>query len=402
MTFSAILDFVASLAVLALLAESYGALRRRLAGRRLAPLVIGSLFGLMAALQMMNPLSPVEGLIIDMRAIPIALAGAFLGWRGLLPCLAIAVGARLGIGGVGVVAALPSMAIAGLAGMIWSRKMAHHETRNFSALLCLALAMSTHLLAAVVLPRDLAVWFYTIAAGPILALNLIAVPLIGGLLEREHRRILRENQLKAALSTDPGSGLLTGPAFVRDVTNAFAAHPFGTFAGLLVFNQQRSFVQRLLGLRGLSRQRLLEIRKATDDLLEHSGLAGFTAEGSVFVPLNEDEVARAKHISKAMERVLVAQPDNPGQRLLALSGRLVSDSLDVIVLSTPDPAVFLRLAERAALSARPDWLGELKRRDNEPMRLVHSSPLRREKIFDPAEHNALFAKADYLMSRSNQ
>lgn len=115
MTFSVFLDFAASLAVLALLAESYGVIRRRFVGAFAAPIVLGVLFGLMAVVQMHRPFEPFDGVIIDMRNVPIALAGAFLGWRGLLPCLGIAVATRMGIGGVGMVSGIAAMAMSGLA-----------------------------------------------------------------------------------------------------------------------------------------------------------------------------------------------------------------------------------------------------------------------------------------------
>lgn len=395
MTFANILDFVASLAVLALLAESYGILRRRLFGTALAPFAIGVLFGLMAVLQMHRPFSPIDGLIIDLRTVPIALAGAFLGWRGLLPCLAIAMGARLGIGGIGATAGLIGMVMAGLAGTIWARKMSHHTHRNYGMLMCLALAMSTSLLAGLALPRDLATWFFTTAASPLLALYLVAVPFIGSLLEREHRKIAKENRIKAALSTDPGSGLLTGPAFVRDVTSAFTAHPFGTFAGLLVITHRRNIFQRLLAQPGLSVERLAAIRNAAAEVMTHSDLAGFTADGSVFIPLTEQEVSRARTLSKAMDREIAAR------HAQSKTAQLVSNEMDLVVVSTPDPAAFLRLAERAALSEQPDWLSQFSRRQSKPRRLGQSSTLRKARIFDPAEHNALFAKADFLISRTD-
>ena len=105
---------------------------------------------------------------------------------------------RIGIGGVGTVAGVMGMSISGLAGMIWSRQTAHLEHRHLGVLFVLALCMSTHLISGLAVPREMAIWFFTVAAGPIFAVNLVAVPLIGALLERENRRMKEERRLAAA------------------------------------------------------------------------------------------------------------------------------------------------------------------------------------------------------------
>lgn len=63
------------------------AIRRRLPGPRLAETALGLLSGAVAILQMMSPIEPVEGLPVDLRQVPVVLAGAVPGPRGLLACL---------------------------------------------------------------------------------------------------------------------------------------------------------------------------------------------------------------------------------------------------------------------------------------------------------------------------
>ncbi len=388
MNFSIVIDIAATLALTALLAESYGTVRRRLVGNALAPFALGVLFGFMALLQMFNPVEPFDGLIIDLRNIPIALAGAFLGWRGLLPCLAIAMATRIGLGGVGMEAGLWAMVIAGLAGVIWARKMVDHDARNFGGLLLLALAMSTHLLAGLALPQELATWFFTTAAAPILALNLVAVPMIAWLLERENRRIRRDNRLAAAATHDPVSGLLLAPAFMREVTNAYAAQPFGTFAGFLTITPVPGIWRTAVGLFGEPAPIALD-RQALSNYLEHWQLAGLCADGRVLIPLNAEEIAKISRVKADLNAALRRTPS-------AAAGTVVT--LSAVALH--EPSDFLKVATSAPVPANVNWKREKAWRGAANTRRKAPFRATRPLAFSSDDHDILFAKAEFLIDRS--
>ncbi len=393
MYFTILIDFAASLAIMAMLAESYGVVRRRLVGAALAPVLLGVLFGLIAMVEMFRPLEPFDGLIVDMRNVPIALAGAFLGWRGLIPCLIIAASARIGIGGVGVQAGLIAMVIAGLAGMIWAQKTAHLKRRGIGQLLGLACAMSLHLSAAFVLPHEMAAWFFGVAAGPIFLLNLISITLVGAFLERENRRILGENQLLAAATRHPVSGLLTAPAFTRDVSNALEARPLGTFAGLMIVSAEHHPLRGLLMRSGAITQNVAVDRHHIADFVTHADLVGQSSDGRILIPLTKEELLNSDQLAADLRR---------NSRGLAnqTEGRQGSAQLAFEVLPTPDPAVFLSAVESAPLAAQPSWLKVKASEDAAPHRSKLRSAARRARLFDPAEHDALFLKADFLINRS--
>ncbi len=389
MDFSSLLDMAAALAVTALLAESYGAIRRRLAGENWAPMVLGVLFGLMATVQMYNPMEPFEGVLVDMRNVSIALAGAFLGWRGLLPCLLIAVAVRVDLGGVGSVAGVWGMIIAGLAGMIWARKMAHFEVRRFPMLLLLALAMSSHLLGALALPRDMAVWFFTEAAGTILTFNLLAVPLIGALLERENRRIAEENRLCAAMTRDPDSGLLTAAAFMRDLTDAYGARSFGTFAGFVVITPQKAALPGLLGSFRAAPVAYVD-RHFLAEHLSHGDLAGQGRNGRILVPLSDVEFGRSNRNTYGLRQALRS----------GLGPSASNVHYDLKIIDATDPSTFLDIADTlVGLDRSP--LTEPKASGNRAaLQTKGATHVRRGRIFDPEHHEGLFAKADFLIERS--
>ncbi|MBL4626614.1 MAG: hypothetical protein JKY00_00995 [Roseicyclus sp.] len=389
MGYSVFVDIAAALAVTALLAESYGVMRRKFVGAALAPIVLGVLFGLMALVQMHRPLEPFDGFIIDLRNIPIALSGAFLGWRGLVPCLVIALATGYGIGGVGATSGMWGMVLAGLAGMIWARKTAHLEERNFSVLMLLAIAMSAHLLAGLALPNDIAVWFFTTAAGPILAMNLIAIPLIGALLERENRRILQENHMAAAITRDPATGLLTGPAFVRELMNAYAARSFGTYAGFLSIKLESAFWPSVFGRVRKSVNPVVD-RELLSAHLEYSELAGSCADGRILIPISKNELDHINRIKSDLRQALTS----------AKAGAAYDGLIHLTVIDATDPAEFQRVTETAALETQPDW-----RRRSARVRFSFKPPgemsfVQRARLFNPDVHDVLFAKAEFLICRS--
>lgn len=177
------LDFLSPLALLAILSLCHPLLRRRLPGPVLAPVAMGLAFGLVAALQMMVAMQPVAGLIVDLRAIPVALAGAYLGWRGLVACLGLALAARWHIGGIGLLADALGMLVAGGAGLVWARLTRPGRPRGVRPLLALAALMSTSTLTAALLPAPLAAWMLTGAVPMLVLFNLATLPLLAAILE---------------------------------------------------------------------------------------------------------------------------------------------------------------------------------------------------------------------------
>jgi hypothetical protein len=178
-----LLDLLSPLALLAILCLSHDLIRQRLPGRRAGEVAMGLSFGLVAAVQMMAPMIPVAGLIVDLRVVPIALAGAYLGWRGVLACLAVALAIRWQIGGIGLVPDALGMVIAGGAGLLWAWLTRHHRPRGMRALMGLAFLMSANVLTGALMPAPFAMWMLTSAAPMLVLFYLVAVPLLAAILE---------------------------------------------------------------------------------------------------------------------------------------------------------------------------------------------------------------------------
>ncbi|MEM8848768.1 MAG: LytS/YhcK type 5TM receptor domain-containing protein [Pseudomonadota bacterium] len=221
-----VMDFAGSIAMICLLSMAYGTVRRRLPGISLAPQLAGITFGLVAVLQMHAPITPFPGMIIDLRNIPILLAGAFLGARGMLSCLIIAVGARIGIGGVGLASGVVSMILVGGLGLAWDAITAGPKRRGWKAMFGLVALMSIHLVALVMLPYELMMWFVSFAAGPLLLTYAIVVPVAGMMLENERMQMVSEARLRAVARTDPEATFPTRKTLEAEASQAFATGQF--------------------------------------------------------------------------------------------------------------------------------------------------------------------------------
>lgn len=239
MTFdpSFLLDFVASLAMLAALASSLRWLKRMMRPAR-AEAFLGAMFGCVAILQMASPMTVAPGIIVDLRCVTVALAGAFLGMPGLMICLAMACGYRMLLGGVGMGPGVVSVIIAGSAGLGWATVMRDRygpdAELGLRTLLVLAAFVSSHLIGFALLPPDAAGWLITYVAPLLLAFNFVAIPLIGSLIQLEERAILSEGLMRRAASEDPGTGLMTHDGLLRAAQQRRADTTPGQGAGVIV------------------------------------------------------------------------------------------------------------------------------------------------------------------------
>lgn len=228
------IDFVQALALAAGLSWGYGLFLRHIARPGWAPLVLGVLFGCVAVLEMNTPLEPFPGLIIDLRAIPIALSGAFLGWRGALVCVAIAIAARLSLGGVGMVAGVAAILIAAGTGLAWHYMTRHVSQRRAKHLIWLAPATSLSLLGGVLLPGELSAWFFAEVALPLGVIYLLSVPLVAALLERERILVEKDKVPNIGEGIDAETGLRGQERFARDVAHATASGAYAPIAGAII------------------------------------------------------------------------------------------------------------------------------------------------------------------------
>ena len=259
-----LLDYFSTAAILSLLASSYRFVRRSMRTEASTQVVLGVFFGAITFLQMHAPLQPVPGLIMDLRAVPIALAGGFLGWRGLVPCLTIAVATRASVGGVGAEAGILAILIIGVVAFAWGETMrARGAEGSPKSLAILGLAAGLDTLAVGVLPPEMALMVVRDILPWLLPLEVVGIVGVGMLLVREGAMFEGERALRAAASTDPGSGLLTEAGLERSWAHVVADGATSRGTGLVLLRLHhadwiaRQYGQGALDLvRGALRQRL--------------------------------------------------------------------------------------------------------------------------------------------------
>ena len=303
-----LLDFVSSLAVLGLLVVSFSALAPSFKSGWYAPPALGVFFGLVVGLQMSMPLSPTDGVIVDMRNVPIVLAGAFLGLRGLLACLGIAIGIRLGIGGLGAVAGVIGMLIAGTVGYIWSLTRERLRIRDGPRLALLGLGVNLHMLSALVVPVDIMRWYFVEAAPTIFVLNTLCVPVFGWMLLREQNHILRQAHLSEAAQVDPLTRLLTLGAFTREVTHFNISDNEKRVAGIAAITLKNAPWLKTTWGEDAASHALGALRIRLTGLFQDQRPLGIDQRDRILVPLTAREMQDLRPLRTTLRRLAA---DNP-------------------------------------------------------------------------------------------
>ncbi|MCE8006516.1 LytS/YhcK type 5TM receptor domain-containing protein [Aestuariivita sp.] len=386
-------DFIGSLSIIVVLSVAYGAVHRQIASGHTAQIILGLMFGLASFLEMHNPLSAWDGVLIDMRNVPVALAGAFLGRWGLGSCLILAICGRMYAGGTGATSGILAMLIAAGMGRLWHHLTIAYARRGLLMMLGLGVMMSLHILAATILPVQAFLWFYREAAIPIVTLNMLVVPLTAWIIERERRMILYESKLRDAGTTDPDTGFLTWGCFARDLGLQMAAAPPGQIAGLAVIRvQHQPWLIRQWGER-LSNMMLGGLLLRVNKVLGETPLIGLTTDHRIVVPLTAIEMQRRSALVDDLEHAIAGEGFNlPGGLLLRVgvnvSVRRVSSYKEMEVLLTQlgaDPATRTKpsLSKKPARKQRGHWRISRKRHP-EPDPPTHLTAAKRDVLFDKA------------------
>lgn len=208
-----VIAYLGSYGICALIAVAFGMSIRSGVHPVMSRLIVGGLFGLAAALGMLNPIPITTGVFVDSRNLFIGLSAAFLGPVGALASLAFAAPMRIWMGGAGVAAGLLSMTVAASAGLVWAYLMRDKICTRIRCLLLLGVLLSTALVGSTLLPRDAMMALLTNAAPYIVAFNLVGAVLFGALMERERVNARSFGQLREQATTDPLTGLLNRRGF---------------------------------------------------------------------------------------------------------------------------------------------------------------------------------------------
>ncbi|TFL19118.1 LytS/YhcK type 5TM receptor domain-containing protein [Jannaschia formosa] len=286
----AILDIALSIGLLTLLVGNYGILRRRLPGTWLAPQLLGLLFGGVAVLMMNIPLQLADGVIVDLRVVPIVLAGAFLGLRGAMIAVVIATAMRLWVGGIGWMSGVTAIWMAAVVGMSWSFATVGPAHRPIRSSVALGMGCWLTMAAALLLPAELALQFFRHNAALLGGVYLTVVPALALLLERQRVDMQREAWARAAVGARTAPTFEGAEALARSLAAAEAAGRFRDGAVVLSLRVRSS--RLALSLWGpevevavlcVLRDRLLALLPpgAKLGMIEHGTVLAFLERGSV-------------------------------------------------------------------------------------------------------------------------
>jgi len=296
------MELITSLGLIVVLGYFYGLGLRWFRYPKGSEYLLGAIFGAAAIFQMYRPFEPLNGLIIDLRNIPIALAGAFLGWRGIFLSVAIAASVRIGTSGAGMLSGVMGIITAAGMGAIWARWTETQEKRGLYLHLALAAMISMHLLCALLLPPTMRAWFFSEAAFPILMLNLLIVPIAAGILEVERRKFSEEMRLRNSVVLDPESGLLTIQAFTRACEVRASAMADSSYTRALVIRMRTDSWLESWSV-SFSPLRLLAAMKVRiEDILPHAKIAGFFGQRTLLVPLTQDNLLEFDELATKLRR----------------------------------------------------------------------------------------------------
>lgn len=303
LSFEMLLEFSSSLALVAILAAAFGAIDRKLGFDRRAKLVLGSMFGAVACLQMNLPITPMEGVILDLRCVPVVLAGAFLGWRGALVCLAIAVAARVQVGGVGMWTGIAAMVVSSAVGLVWARVWPKASGRSTLAIAVLGIASSLNMASVFFLPDPAFTWVVENTLAAIFIMNFLSVFLVGMLIQSEIRRMEVEARLGRAAIVHPETGVMTRGAFERELE--LRARSEGVQAPVALVRVRIRHYQLLTALVPKNwRPRLLGmVHERIRDVLPEGTLAFGSDDATLMIALTYDQMRRNPEINRRIERI---------------------------------------------------------------------------------------------------
>ena len=199
--------------LMALTAIAFGLVLKSVAGRPAQQVLFGLVLGLGAAFVSLQPIMFVNGLQIDPRNLFVGCAGAFAGPLGGAISFAIAAATRYYEGDPSAYVCVLSLFLATAAGLAWRSLCWNRGQVGAVHLLLLGLGISLSYVCTFLLPREDWRTVFSSAIPFLTTTNVIGTLVLGGFLERERRRRLREDHLKDQASVDPLTGLKNRRAF---------------------------------------------------------------------------------------------------------------------------------------------------------------------------------------------
>ncbi|WP_422074555.1 GGDEF domain-containing protein [Tranquillimonas rosea] len=175
----------------------------------------GAVFGLGAALEMLQPTVLEQGFILDNRSLFVAFAGVFLGPLGAATALSVGIVTRLAIGGAGAPFGVLTMVIAAAIGLIWSHPRLRPERFRLVHHVAMGLTISLSLVTLVFAPDPWLGGTIVQLVGTLVLANVLGSLVFGAALESARHRARFERSLYETIERDFLTGLTNRRGFTR-------------------------------------------------------------------------------------------------------------------------------------------------------------------------------------------
>ena len=198
-------------------------------------LLLGSMFGLGAALVMLNPLRSDQGIALDTSILFVGFAGMLAGWVGAAAALIIAVSMRIALAGGVMLAGSAVLIISALIGVMWNRYQYRITLRPPWRWAAFGGVLSLSLVGALLLPEPMR-WSTLSQIGPVLVLvNVTGALLVGYMQSNASRVAAGRRRIFDESRTDELTGLLNRRGLGMDYTATLSSKP-RTGVALLVLD----------------------------------------------------------------------------------------------------------------------------------------------------------------------
>ncbi len=199
--------------LMALIAVAFGFVVRTVPERHTRHAILGGILGLGAVLVSLQPVMVINGIQIDPRNLLVGCAGAFVGPLAGAITFAMAAATRYYESGQSANVCVVSLLVATCAGLLWRRFTHANERTDAKHLIALGLTISLSYICTFLLPREAWAPVFINAVPFLTTTNIIGAVVLGGFLERERRRAIRERRLQHQANIDPLTGLWNRRAF---------------------------------------------------------------------------------------------------------------------------------------------------------------------------------------------
>jgi diguanylate cyclase len=187
--------------------------------KRLEQPAFGVMFGIAIVLGMINPISLGEGLIFDTRTLLIGAAVAFVGPVAGAIALAIGIGCRIYLGGVGVYAGVVGLILAYAIAWAWCRYIHPRFKNRILADATFGAVITSSIVALFVLPTEVAIGIFMQISLTLIKCNIIGMVALGFVFRREINHAAASIELETHASTDPLTNLLNRRGFDTKTSN---------------------------------------------------------------------------------------------------------------------------------------------------------------------------------------